>query len=41
MYVRLPPDIHEAVRLRAIEEDRSMAQVVRKALRRYLTEVPR
>ncbi|MCA1701918.1 MAG: hypothetical protein LC808_01050 [Actinobacteria bacterium] len=36
MYVRLPPDLHEAVKGRATEEDRTMAQTIRVALRYYL-----
>lgn len=37
MYVRLPADLHEAVRARAGEEDRTMAQTIRVALRYYLS----
>ena len=36
MYVRLPVDLHEAVKGRATEEDRTMAQTIRVALRYYL-----
>jgi len=36
-YVRLPKELHEAVKSRAVEEDRSMAQTIRVALRYYLT----
>jgi predicted DNA-binding protein len=36
MYVRLPTELHEAVRTRAREEDRTMAQTIRVALRYYL-----
>lgn len=36
MYVRLPRDLHEAVRTRSSEEDRTMAQTIRVALRYYL-----
>lgn len=34
--VRLPTDLHRAVKAAAIAQDRSMAQVVRAALRLYL-----
>ncbi len=36
--VRLPRDLHEAVLTRAGEEDRTMAQTIRVALRYYLQE---
>jgi len=36
MYVRLPSELHEAVKGRATEEDRTMAQTIRVALRYYL-----
>jgi hypothetical protein len=36
MYVRLPADLHRAVKTRAAEEDRTMAQTIRVALRYYL-----
>lgn len=36
--VRLPRDLHEAVLTRAEEEDRTMAQTIRVALRYYLQE---
>ena len=36
MYVRLPADLHDAVKGRATEEDRTMAQTIRVALRYYL-----
>jgi predicted DNA-binding protein len=36
MYVRLPSELHEAVRARATDEDRTMAQTIRVALRYYL-----
>ncbi len=38
MYVRLPRDLHQAVRDRSGEEDRTMAQTIRVALRYYLQE---
>lgn len=34
--VRLPAELHEQLRERADEEDRSIAQVLRVAARRYL-----
>ena len=37
MYVRLPSELHEALRARAGEEDRTMAQTIRVALRYYLS----
>jgi hypothetical protein len=36
MYVRLPVELHEAVKERAREEERTMAQTIRLALRYYL-----
>jgi hypothetical protein len=36
--VRLPKDLHEAVLNRAAEDDRTMAQTIRVALRYYLKE---
>lgn len=36
MYVRLPTDLHDAVKQRAGQEDRTMAQTIRVALRFYL-----
>lgn len=38
MYVRLPAELHEAVKERAGEEDRTMAQTIRVALRYYLQQ---
>lgn len=35
LLVRMPADLHEAVKVAAVNEDRSMAQVVRAALRDY------
>ncbi len=40
LLVRLPADLHEAVKRRAEDEERSMAQTIRHALRRYLEERP-
>ena len=40
MLVRLPSNLKEQVRQRATEEERTQAQVIRRALRHYLTEVP-
>lgn len=37
MYVRLPAELHSAVKARAAEEDRTMAQTIRVALRFYLS----
>ena len=37
MYVRLPTELHQAVKARAVEEDRTMAQTIRVALRYYLS----
>jgi predicted DNA-binding protein len=39
LLVRLPSDLKEQVRQRASKEERTQAQVVRRALRHYLTEV--
>lgn len=39
LVVRLPPDLHAAVKARAKEEERSIAQTIRFALKRYLGEV--
>jgi len=36
LVVRLPKDMHEQVKRQADEEERTMAQVVRRALRDYL-----
>jgi len=36
MYVRLPVELHEAVKERAQQEERTMAQTIRVALRFYL-----
>jgi len=36
MYVRLPRELHDAVKARSEQEERSMAQTIRFALRYYL-----
>jgi predicted HicB family RNase H-like nuclease len=33
--VRLPPDLHDAIKAKAAAEERSMAQAIRHALRLY------
>jgi predicted HicB family RNase H-like nuclease len=40
MYVRLPVELHQAVKDRAAADDRTMAQLIRVALRYYLATVP-
>lgn len=35
-YVRLPKDLHQAVKDRSAEDERTMAQTIRLALRHYL-----
>jgi predicted DNA-binding protein len=35
LLVRMPAELHEAVKTTAAREDRTMAQVVREALRNY------
>lgn len=37
LVVRLPHEMHEQVKRQAEEEERTMAQIVRRALRDYLT----
>lgn len=37
--VRLPPDLHEAIKAKAAAEERSMAQAIRHALRLYTEPV--
>lgn len=37
-YVRLPSDLHAAVKERSVAEERTMAQTIRLALRYYLQE---
>lgn len=39
-YVRLPSELHQAVKERATAEDRTMAQTIRVALRHYLKTGP-
>jgi len=36
MLVRVPRELHEEAKQRALEEDRTLAQVVRRALKQYL-----
>ena len=36
LVVRLPVTIHEELKAKAVEEDLSVAQVVRRAVKRYL-----
>lgn len=36
MYVRLPRDLHDEVKSRAKQDERTMAQTIRLALRYYL-----
>lgn len=36
MYVRMSKELHDAVQARAAQDDRTMAQTVRHALRYYL-----
>jgi hypothetical protein len=38
MYVRLPRDLHVAVKARAVDDERTMAQTIRHALRLYLAQ---
>jgi hypothetical protein len=40
MLVRLPRDLHKEVKDRAAHEDRTLAQVVRRALKQYLQRGP-
>jgi predicted DNA-binding protein len=40
LLVRLPSNLKEQIRQRASVEERTQAQVVRRALRHYLAEVP-
>ncbi len=40
LLVRVPADLDDALRQRAADEDRGLAQVVRQALRAYLQEAP-
>jgi hypothetical protein len=41
LVVRIPADLHAAVKERAEQEDRSMAAVIRVALRRYIAQPDR
>lgn len=34
--VRMPPELHQAIKQRAEDEERTMAQTIRRALKRYL-----
>jgi predicted DNA-binding protein len=36
--IRMPPELHEELRERAVAEDRPMASIVRTALKAYLGE---
>jgi len=38
-YVQLPSELHDQVKQRSAQDDRTMAQTIRVALRYYLTEV--
>lgn len=38
LLVRMPTALHEAIQAKAVQEDRSMAAVVRQALRAYIGE---
>ncbi len=38
LLVRITPELHEAIKRRAADEERTIAQTVRRALRRYLEE---
>jgi predicted HicB family RNase H-like nuclease len=38
--VRIPSDVHEAAKQRAAEEDRTVSQLVRRALKLYLLGEP-
>lgn len=40
-YVRLPVELHEAIKRRSVEEERTMAQTIRYALRAYLETTER
>jgi hypothetical protein len=39
--VRLPPELHAAVKVKAASEERSLSQAIHDALRRYVDEGPR
>lgn len=38
LYVRLPADLYEAVKRKAADEDRTLTQVARRALKQYVEE---
>lgn len=38
--VRMPPELHQAIKDRAAAEDRTMSQAVRRAVRHYLEVHP-
>lgn len=38
--IRMSEDLHERIRARAAAEERSMAQIMRRALRHYVEAVP-
>lgn len=38
---RIPPALHDALRRRAVDEDRSVSAVIRAAIRAYLGDVDR
>jgi predicted HicB family RNase H-like nuclease len=40
LLVRMPPDLHQAIKDRAAQEDRTMAQTIRQAMRFYLRRAP-
>lgn len=40
LMVRLPSELHDALKQQAINEERSMSQIVRRALRAYIAQDP-
>lgn len=40
MLLRLPTDLHQELKARAAEEERSQSQILRRALRMYLDHKP-
>lgn len=36
LFAEVPPDLHEATKVRAIEEGRAVARLIEDAVRRYL-----
>ena len=36
--IRMPADLHEAIKAKAADEERSMAQAIRHALRTYIAQ---